>query len=190
MLKKLIPDYYYNSIYDIPLEELYNKGIRLILTDMDNTLMSYKETEPDEKLFEFKKKVEDLGFEFILVSNSRKNRVDHFASLYKIPYVKFSMKPLKRGIKKAINIVAKNRYKKNEIILLGDQLMTDILGAKRCKIKACLIEPIDKSTDIKSTRMNRNLERYFLKRLKKKYPKIYDERLKRFAGEAYDSKKM
>ena len=183
MLKKLIPDYYYNSIYDIPLEELYNKGIRLILTDMDNTLISYNETDPNEELFEFKKKVLALGFEFILVSNSRKNRVDHFAKLYDIPYVKFSLKPLKRGIKKAIKKVSKNKYNKNQVILLGDQLMTDILGAKRCKIEACLIEPIDKSSDIKSTRMNRNLERFFLKRLKKKYNAEYNLKLKRFAGE-------
>ena len=183
MLKKLIPDYYYNSIYDIPLEELYNKGIRLILTDMDNTLISYNETDPNPKLFEFKNRVLELGFEFILVSNSRKNRVDHFAKLYDIPYVKFSLKPLRRGIRKALNKVSKNKYKKKEVILLGDQLMTDILAAKRAKINACLIEPIDKTSDIKSTRMNRKLERFFLKRLKKKYRTIYDERLKRFAGE-------
>lgn len=190
MLKKLIPDYYYNSIYDIPLEELYHKGIRLILTDMDNTLMSYNETEPDLKLFDFKKKVQDLGFEFILVSNSRKKRVDHFASVYQIPYVKFSMKPLRFGIWKALNKVASKKYRKDQVILLGDQLMTDVLAAKRCKISACLIEPIDKSSDIKSTRMNRNLESFFLKRIKRKYKDLYDERLKKFAGEIDDSKKM
>lgn len=190
MLKKLIPDYYYNSIYDIPLEDLYEKGIRLILTDMDNTLISYNETEPDLKLFEFKKKVESLGFEFILVSNSRKKRVDHFATMFQIAYVKFSLKPLKRGIKKAIRKISKKRYRNEQIILLGDQLMTDVLGAKRCKINACLIEPIDKSSDIKSTRMNRNLESFFLRRIKKKYKDLYDERLKRFAGEEDDSKKM
>ena len=58
MIKKLIPDYYFKSIYDIPLEELYKKGIRLILTDLDNTLISYSETDPSNKLFEFKKKIE------------------------------------------------------------------------------------------------------------------------------------
>lgn len=186
MIKKLIPDYYYPSVYDIPFDELYSKGIRLILTDMDNTLISYKQTEPGERELELKKKIEDMGFEFILVSNSRKNRVDHFATCYDIPYVKFSTKPLKRGILKAIRKVAKKRYKKDEIILLGDQLMTDILGGNRCKIHTCLIQPIDKSTDIQSTRINRKMERYFLHRIQKKYPKVYEERLKTFAGDEHD----
>ena len=56
MIKKLIPDYVYKTIYDIPLEQLYSDGIRLILTDLDNTLISYAETMPNEKLFEWKKK--------------------------------------------------------------------------------------------------------------------------------------
>lgn len=190
MIKKLIPDYYFKSIYDIPLEELYQKGIRLILTDLDNTLISYSETDPSDKLFQFKKKIEELGFEFILVSNSRKNRVDHFANLYNIPYVKFSTKPLKRGIKKAIHKVAKKDYKYDEVILLGDQLMTDVLGAKRCKINVILIEPIDKKTDCLSTRINRGIENFFLRRIKKKYPEEYKLVLQEFAGDTDDRKKM
>ena len=190
MIKKLIPDYYYKSVYDMPLEELYSSGIRLILTDMDNTLISYAQTEPDLAQMELKKKIEALGFEFILVSNSRKHRVDHFATLYDIPYVKFSTKPLKRGIKKAIRKVAKGNYKNEEVLLLGDQLMTDVLGGKRCKIKVALIEPIDKRTDIFTTRVNRGIEKFFLNRIKKKYPEIYNERLKEFAGDMNDRKEM
>ena len=51
MLKKLIPDEYYNSIEDIPYNKLYAQGIRLILTDLDNTLISYREDEPTAALF-------------------------------------------------------------------------------------------------------------------------------------------
>lgn len=190
MLKKLIPDYYFKSVYEIPYSKLYDDGIRLILTDLDNTLISYKEELPNEKLFELKKQIEDMGFEFILVSNSRKNRVDKFAEAFGIKYIKFATKPLKRGIKKAIKKVSKGCYKNNEIILLGDQLMTDVLGGKRCKINVALIEPIDKSTDVKSTKRNRDLERFFLKRIKKKYPNEYNEKLLEFGGDASDSKEV
>lgn len=185
MLKKFIPDYYFKSIYDIPLKDLYNEGIRLILTDLDNTLISYNEELPDEKLFSFKEKIESLGFEFILVSNSKKNRVDKFAKAYNIPYVKLSMKPLKRGIRKAVKKLTRKKYKKNEIILLGDQLMTDVLGAKRYGIKVSLIQAIDSNSEIGPTKFNRKLEKFVLKRIKKKHKKLYDERLKE-----YDSKKM
>ena len=71
MIKKLIPDYYFKSIYDIPYETLYSEGIRLLLLDMDNTLISYKETLPSDNLKELKKRLENMGFELILVSNSR-----------------------------------------------------------------------------------------------------------------------
>ena len=180
MIKKLIPDYVFKTIYDIPLEKLYEDGIRLILTDLDNTLISYAETLPHEKLFEWKKKIEELGFEFILVSNSRKDRVDKFAKAFDIPYQKFSTKPLKRGIKRAMKKIATKKYDKNQVLLIGDQLMTDILGAKRCKIKAGLIHPVDKSSDIKATRLNRKMEQFFLKRIKKKMPDVYNEKLKEF----------
>lgn len=180
MLKKLIPDYYFKSVYDIPYEELYNSGIRLILTDLDNTLISYNEYLPDGNLFELKRHIESLGFEFILVSNSKKERVTRFASAFRIPCVTFATKPLKRGIKKAINKVAKNKYNNNQILLIGDQLMTDVFGAKRCKIKVGLIEPIDKSSDIKTTSFNRKLEKHFIKKIQKKYPKDYERVLKEF----------
>ncbi|MCR5349460.1 MAG: hypothetical protein K6E20_00555 [Acholeplasmatales bacterium] len=179
MIKKLIPDYYFKSVYDIPYEQLYEQGIRLILTDMDNTLISYKQTSPDEKLFKLKERILNIGFEFILVSNSRKKRVDYFAKAYDIPYVKFALKPLKRGIKKAIKL-AKGKYNKNEILILGDQLMTDTYAGKRCKLVVGLVEAVDKKTDIGPTRFNRRLERFFLKRIKKKMPEEYDKYLKSY----------
>ena len=85
MIKKMIPTYYYDSIYDVDYKELYNKGYRLILTDLDNTLISYKEILPDQRLIDLKKEIEDIGIDFILVSNSRKTRVDNFAKAYNIP---------------------------------------------------------------------------------------------------------
>ncbi len=179
MLKKFIPTYVAKSVFDLNFEELYKNNIRLILTDLDNTLISYNDTLPTNELFELKKKIEDMGFEFILVSNSRKGRVDKFSKEFNIRCQKFSKKPLKFGIKKAIKMANKN-YDKDQILLMGDQLMTDILGANRCKIKSCLIYPIDKSSEHKGTRFNRKFEQFFLNRLKKRYPKIYEEKLKEF----------
>ena len=177
MIKKLIPNYYFKSVYDIPYEELYEKGIRLILTDMDNTLISYKQTLPDENLFELKKKIESMGFEFFVVSNSRKKRVDNFCTAYNIKYVKFATKPLKRGIKKAIKMASK-KYKNNEILILGDQLMTDVYAGNRCHLVVGLVEAIDKKTDIGPTRFNRKLEKHFLKKIKNKMPEEYNKYLK------------
>ena len=181
MLNKLIPTYVFKSIYDINLKDLYDSGIRLILTDLDNTLITYAEKMPDDKLFEFKNEVLNIGFEIILVSNSRKERVSNFAKAFDIKYHMFSKKPLKKGINESIKMADKE-YKNDEIILIGDQLMTDILGANRCKIKSGLIYPIDKKTEKFVTRFNRIFEQFFLNRLRKrkKYKEIYNDMLKEF----------
>ena len=190
MIKKLIPNYYYKTIYDIPYNQLYDKGIRLILTDLDNTLVSYKVKEPTEEVIELKNKLEELGFEIIIISNSKKDRVDLFASKFGVKYEKFCMKPLKKGILKAINKVADKKYDKSEIIMIGDQLMTDVLGGKRCGLEVILVEPIDKSTDVNTTKFNRKLESFFINRIKKKCPNEYNLYLKEFAGDIDDSEKM
>lgn len=189
MVKKLIPDYYFKSIYDIPYGTLYAEGIRLILTDLDNTLISYKEKQPDERLRMWKQRLTAMGLEIIIVSNSRKERVKGFAEALGVPCVKFSTKPLKRGIRKAIRKTASKPYGREEILLMGDQLMTDVFGGKRCGLKVALIEAVDKKSDTLPTRFNRRLERFFLKRIKKKYPQKA-EILKEYAEGKYDSKEM
>ena len=65
MLKKFIPDYCFKSIYEIPLSKLYADGIRLILTDLDNTLISYLDAMPNDNLIKWRDEVIKTGFELI-----------------------------------------------------------------------------------------------------------------------------
>lgn len=176
MLKKLIPDYYYKCLEDIPYNKLYAEGIRLILTDLDNTLISYLEKEPTAALFEWKKQVEELGFEIILVSNSRKDRVKHFAQLLDLPYVKFAKKPLLFGMKKALKLASKP-YKKEEIVEIGDQLLTDVFASKRLGVLTILVKAIDKKTEILPTKINRKLEKFVLNQIERRHPRLYQEKL-------------
>lgn len=190
MIKKLIPDYYYNSIDDIPFAKLYEEGYRLILTDLDNTIVSYKVLDPTAQSKDWKKKVEEIGFEVIVVSNSKKDRVDRFSTELGLPYVKHAMKPLKKGYKRAIKKVASKEYAKNQILTIGDQIMTDIFGSKRLKLTTILVKAIDRKTEVWTTKFNRKLEKFFLKRIKKKMPIVYKEKLEKYVGDAYDSEKM
>lgn len=189
MIKKVIPDCYYKKIQDIPYTKLYEEGYRLILTDLDNTLISYLEKEPTSELFEWKKRIEEIGFEVIIVSNSRKDRVAHFASLLNVPYVKFAKKPLKFGLKKGIRL-AKKEYSKNQIIEIGDQLMTDVFGARRTGLYTILVQAIDRKTEIFTTRWNRRIEKFFLRRIRKKYPFLFEEKLKSYVEDNYDSETL
>ncbi len=182
MLKKFIPTYHAKSIYTIDYEKLYSDGIRMIFLDLDNTLITYAMTEPTDKLFLWKKELEEKGFELMLVSNSKKYRVVKFADLFGINYVQFAKKPLKVGFKKAMEKTSK-MYKITEIVEIGDQIMTDVLGANRMNFTSILVDPIDKKTEFFVTKLNRVYEGivcFFLKIFKKS---LYKERILGYRGE-------
>lgn len=177
--KNIIPDDYVSSIFDIDYNKLYSNGKRLILTDLDNTLISYKATEPTDELYKWKSELEGMGFEIIIVSNSRKKRVKHFANMLGIKYVNLSTKPLKRGFKKALKI-ASTKYKKEEVVVLGDQLLTDVYGAKRMKLSMVLVKAIDNKTERLVTKHNRKNEDKMLKKVCKKNYGLYLVKLKKY----------
>lgn len=177
--KNIIPDDYVSSIFDIDYNKLYSNGKRLILTDLDNTLISYKATEPTDELYKWKSGLEGMGFEIIIVSNSGKKRVKHFANMLGIKYVNLSTKPLKRGFKKALKI-ASTKYKKEEVVVLGDQLLTDVYGAKRMKLSMVLVKAIDNKTERLVTKHNRKNEDKMLKKVCKKNYGLYLVKLKKY----------
>ncbi len=177
--KNIIPDDYVSSIFDIDYNKLYSNGKRLILTDLDNTLISYKATEPTDELYKWKSELEGMGFEIIIVSNSGKSRVKHFANMLGLKYVNLSTKPLKRGFKKALKI-ASSKYKKEEVVVLGDQLLTDVYGAKRMKFSMILVKAIDKKTERLVTKHNRKNEDKMLKKVRKKNYGLYLVKLKKY----------
>ena len=183
--KHFIPSLYVNTIFDIDYNKLYEDGIRLILTDLDNTLISYKETEPLEAQYAWVKKMKEIGFEIIIVSNnSHKERVSRFAELLDIKYLNFALKPTKIGMKKALKM-ARQKYNSNEVVALGDQLMTDILVANRMKFHSILVKAVDRKSDILPTRINRKLERHVLKVLRKKNSESYKEKLSAYVEDSY-----
>ncbi len=175
--KKFFPQEYIDSIYCIDYNKLYAEGFRLILTDLDNTLISYKDNEPNEKLLNWKKELEELGFTIIVVSNSGKKRVKYFSDLFNVEYVASSLKPFKRGFKKGIK---KTSFKKEETIFLGDQLMTDIYGANRMGMRPYLVKAIDQKTERFITKLNRIREKKVLRGIRKKYPEKFKERLEEY----------
>lgn len=177
--KNIIPDDYVSSIFDIDYNKLYSNGKRLILTDLDNTLISYKAIEPTDELYKWKSELEGMGFEIIIVSNSGKKRVKHFANMLGIKYVNLSTKPLKRGFKKALKI-ASTKYKKEEVVVLGDQLLTDVYGAKRMKLSMVLVKAIDNKTERLVTKHNRKNEDKMLKKVCKKNYGLYLVKLKKY----------
>ncbi len=170
-LKNLLPKEVYKTVFDIDYNKLYEAGKRIILMDIDNTLVSYAESEPGEKLMALFKRIKEIGFEIIFISNNHKKRVETFAQATGSRYIENALKPFKRGYRKALKLV--KPFGKDAIVSIGDQLVTDILGSNRFGIDAYLVKPIAVRTEKWYTRLNRKIENYALRKIKKHYPEVY-----------------
>ena len=170
---KYLPMAYYKTIYDIDYEKYYQYGKRYILFDLDNTLASYDQATCDEKVLKLLDQVRSLGYTILVVSNNSKERVDKFIEPINCLSVPRAMKPLKKGFKKALKLL--NLTNASEVMLVGDQIMTDVYGARKLEIDTVLVKPIKKSNENWYTKFNRAREQRLYKRIKKKYPHIYEE---------------
>lgn len=143
-LKILFPNEDYNSIYEIDYNKLYEKGVRAIIFDIDNTLVMHG-VKADEKIKVFFDKLRSLNINTCLLSNNKKKRVEPFANYVGSLFIENAKKPSIKNYLKALELM---NVKKEETIFIGDQLFTDILGAKRAGIYAILVKPIDKKEEI------------------------------------------
>ncbi len=183
--EKFIPTIYKETVFDVDYNKLYEKGIRLILTDLDNTLVSYKDDEVNDKLLNWLRDRKNEGFEIMIISNnSSETRVKGFANKLGIKYLSRAMKPLKGGFKKVLK-KATRKYSPNEIVAIGDQLMTDVFAANRMNYTSILVKAIDRKTEKWTTRFNRILESHVLRRIEEKHPKLFEECLKVYKEENY-----
>ena len=182
---KFIPTIYKETVFDVDYNKLYEAGIRLILTDLDNTLISYKEDETTPELLEWINERKKQGFEIIIVSNnSSVKRVKDFAEKLNISYIARAKKPLKGGFKKALKLATK-KYCHCQIVAIGDQLMTDVFAANRMNYTSVLVRAIDRKTEKWTTRFNRMLEKHVLKVIIKRHPSLFEEKLKVYKEENY-----
>ncbi len=172
--KHFIPDACEKTVFDIDYKALKNKNINVLLFDIDNTLIPYDSTLPDEALKTLFETLKSLGFEVVFISNNHQKRIKRFSDPLNIPYIYSAKKPLKTGFKKAFSKL-KTPVNKDEIMLIGDQIMTDVYGAKRFKIKVTLVDPIKRKTEKWYTKINRKIEGKILKKIKKNYPKQYQK---------------
>lgn len=143
LLERFYPDHYLDSAYEIDYEQLYRKGYRGVIFDIDNTLVPHG-APADEKASELFGRLHNLGMKTLLVSNNKKARVSAFAEPLETDYVYKAGKPKRAGYEKAMQ---KLGMKPERILFLGDQVFTDVWGANRAGMHTILTEPVDPSTD-------------------------------------------
>lgn len=161
-MEKYVPDIYQKSIYTIDYSKLLSKGITCLLFDLDNTTVAPRSNELPEKAKELFISLKQKGFKVIIFSNSPKKRVNTYKEYFNVDGVYFASKPLQRKFNK---LIKEHNLKKEEIAIIGDQLLTDVLGGNRLGITTILVNPITVKDHFFSY-FNRVLENQKFKKLK------------------------
>ncbi len=145
------------SSYVIPYEALYKQGIRGIIYDIDNTLVPHG-MPADERSIALIKRLKEIGFSIILISNNKRARVESFAKVVDVPFIEKANKPSRKNYRRAMEWMKTNT---DTTIFIGDQLFTDVWGGKRTGVISYLVKPINPKEEIQIV-LKRYLEKIVL----------------------------
>lgn len=159
-----MPNDYVQSVFQIDIEKLANSGFKGIITDLDNTLVGWDVKTPTKEIQEWFKKANDLGLTITIVSNNNEKRVSGFSKDLDVDFIFKARKPMGRAFKKAIQHM---NIKPEETIVIGDQMLTDVLGGNNNGLYTIMVVPV-KKTDGFLTRLNIIIERRLLNYFKRK----------------------
>jgi HAD superfamily (subfamily IIIA) phosphatase, TIGR01668 len=162
-MNKYIPNMYQKDIYNINYKLLKEKNIKCLLFDLDNTIVPGHVKKAEQKTKDLFMKLKKEGFRVFIFSNSPSHRLKPFKDFLEVEVNALSLKPLQFSFKKIIN---KTGLKKEEIAIIGDQLLTDIIGGNKAGIFTILIDPITVKDQF-VTKFNRKKENKILDELKK-----------------------
>ena len=143
-MKIFYPKEEISSVYDINYKELYNKGIRALIYDIDNTLVKHG-AKANEDIVELFYIIHNMGFKTILLSNNTKERVESFANEVGSDYIAKAGKPRRKAY---VSAMEKLGSCKEDTVFIGDHLFTDRYGANRTGLYSILVKPIDKKEEI------------------------------------------
>lgn len=157
MLEKFYPTECAESVYDVDFKTLFQRGIRGLIFDIDNTLVPHG-APSDGRSRELFARLHAMGFQTCLLSNNRKTRVKPFAGDVDSMYIDNAHKPSSVSYEKAMAMMHTGR---STTVFIGDQIFTDIYGANRTGIANILVRPIHPREEIQIV-LKRYLERVVL----------------------------
>ena len=153
-IENYMPDFAVEAVYDLRVPSLQAHGIKAVLVDLDNTLIAWNNPDGTSEMKQWLHDLRDAGIRIIVVSNNTKKRVQRAVEKF--------------GIDRAMK---EFHYEKNEVVMVGDQLMTDIRAAHRAGIRSILVKPLVQHDSIK-TQINRARERRVMRKITEKYGPI------------------
>lgn len=165
MFLKFKPTWMLEAIYQLTPEQLNQHNIKAVLTDLDNTLIAWNNPDGTKELLQWINAMEEAGIPVVVVSNNKAERVERAVSHLGLDFVSRALKPLTKGMNEATQ---KLQLPKENIVMVGDQIMTDIRASNGAGIRSILVQPIVQS-DAWNTKPNRAMEKVIMSHLKKKH---------------------
>ncbi|WP_048703515.1 YqeG family HAD IIIA-type phosphatase [Companilactobacillus ginsenosidimutans] len=163
------PNVMLNKITDIDADDLIKENITTIMTDLDNTILPWNSSEYSLSLRKWLNIMKMANIEVLVVSNNSYKRIEKAVDDLNIGIVARAKKPLPFEI---IKFLKENNLRKEEVLFVGDQVLTDVLAGSLSGVKTVLVKPIV-DTDAKKTRVNRFFERPILKYLQSRDKNLY-----------------
>lgn len=157
------PNHYVKSIYDINYDELLKKNITNIIFDIDNTILPVNDINVSGELIDFINELKNK-FNICILSNNNEARVNPVKEKLKVQGFANAKKPSKYAYDKALNLLNSSS---DNTVMVGDQMLSDIVFANKYKLYCILVEPVKNKYDIK-TGTSRVLQNIIMKKLKNK----------------------
>ena len=157
MFERFFPDAYMDSTYVIDFEKLYKEGIRGVIFDIDNTLVPHG-APADERAIRLFARLRSIGLDYCLISNNQLPRAKPFADAVQAKFVEDAHKPSRKNYLKAMKLM---HVDLDSCIFVGDQIFTDVYGAKRCGMRTILVKPLHPKEEIQIV-LKRYLEKIVL----------------------------
>ena len=139
MLQRLIPDRIFPTVYDITPKLVKEYQKTAVIFDIDNTLTADSDREPDEKLAEYLSSFSKKGIDVALVSNNNAERVEIFNRSLGLFATPKAGKPKKSALAPALKYFDRPN---SQVLFVGDQILTDVMAARRHGLSAFLVKPI------------------------------------------------
>ncbi|MBQ8550223.1 MAG: YqeG family HAD IIIA-type phosphatase [Clostridia bacterium] len=149
-------------ITDITLDDLKSLGVKALLLDVDNTMSTHHGQTLTDGLLDWISMMQENGIKLMVLSNSKRKRVEPFAAKINLPFISLGLKPLPFGYFRGAKALGEKR---KHIAIVGDQMFTDMLGGWGAGVKKILLTPI-LPEDKFSFKVRRALEKQLLKRYK------------------------
>ena len=159
----LTPDAMFDSFDMITPEFLQKQNVSALLIDIDNTLAPYEQPVPDEKIKAWFLSLERVGIKAALVSNNNAQRVELFNRELGLLAYPDCKKPSSKMLLEAIKRMEADV---SNTAAIGDQLLTDALGAHRLGMKAFIVPPIKDKRNL-FFRFKRLIEKPYIKKYRK-----------------------